>query len=291
MWLYSFGEEELRSYCRLVIENLELWLRRLINETLSQKFGSNYLESKDSKGNYLIKGEIRKEIIDRKNQNPSRYPRLIDATLLNELVDIICNPRLYNDYFKDALEEAFPNGGDEIRTFFKRIVTCRNNLSHANPISVRHAEQIICYSNDTIDSLKNFYRLKNMDKQYNVPTIIKMKDSLGNTKYCDEKNNFNKAIEGNISFVNDNKSFLYLGDTLSIEVDIDTSFDSNSYEIRWANSRLGKLGYGYKLLLNIEEKHIDSSFTIVCVVISTNTWHKFGNCDDRMYFSYKILPR
>ncbi|GAI06690.1 unnamed protein product, partial [marine sediment metagenome] len=41
-----FKEEEKRSICKKKIENLEIWLRRLVHESLSEEYGSNYLEYK-----------------------------------------------------------------------------------------------------------------------------------------------------------------------------------------------------------------------------------------------------
>lgn len=288
MWLYSLSEQELRSFCRSTIENLELWLRRLIDEQLTKSYGSNYLDYQDDSGKYLLNKQIREHIKSRKQGDPSRYHRLIDAALLDDLISIICNPNLYENHFKESLKNAFPNGHEEARTFLRRIADPRNNLSHANPISVRQAEQIICYSNDIIDSLKDFYQSKNMNKLYNVPKIIKMKDSLGNIKDCSETKIPRSSTGGVVSFSND--TLIYPGDSLSIQVDIDPSFDPSTYNIKWSNTRLGKIVDGYNLVLNIEERHVHTSFNLICIVTSNKSWHRFGNYDDRIEFCYKVVP-
>jgi len=62
MTFSQLKEEEKRSICKTRIENLENWLRRLVHESLSKEYGSDYLEYKDKDNNYLIKAEIRKKV-------------------------------------------------------------------------------------------------------------------------------------------------------------------------------------------------------------------------------------
>ena len=63
-------EEEKRSICKKEIENLEIWLRRLVHESLSKEYGNNYLEYKDKSNNYLIKAEIRQRVKGLINNEP-----------------------------------------------------------------------------------------------------------------------------------------------------------------------------------------------------------------------------
>jgi hypothetical protein len=133
---------------------LEIWLRRLVHESLSKEYGNNYLEYKDKDNNYLINTEIREKVKSLIKQEPERFPRDIDAFFLPDLIYIICRNDLYNKFFKDPFLKAFPDGSNETRTFLKRLEYPRNALYHANPISDRHAEQVICYCHDIIDSLK-----------------------------------------------------------------------------------------------------------------------------------------
>ena len=78
--------------------------------------------------------------------------------LLEDAIYIICKPELLKDHFRVPLAIAFPDGREEARTFLNRILAPRNNLAHANAISTRQSEQVVCYSNDVIDSLKQHYR-------------------------------------------------------------------------------------------------------------------------------------
>src|SRR5690349_7773640 len=157
MSLYSMGEEELRAHCKQILESLEFWLRRIIHDTLLKEFGEKYIEAIRKNGDPLLNGRIRKKIAERIEAEPERYSRQIDASLLDHLVDIICHPDNYKNYFISAFEQAFPDGNAEARTFMSRLVDPRNRLYHGNSISVRTAEQIICYSHDIIESLKNHY--------------------------------------------------------------------------------------------------------------------------------------
>ncbi|MEO8254715.1 MAG: hypothetical protein ABI554_10070, partial [Flavobacterium sp.] len=74
----------IRSECRNTIENLEIWLRNLIDNELTEKYNTNYLEFINKDGTRLIKKEIVKDAIQRKSNDPNRYPRLIDAMLLDD---------------------------------------------------------------------------------------------------------------------------------------------------------------------------------------------------------------
>jgi len=145
----SFTNEQIRGACKARLENLERWLRRLVDDQLSQQ-SSDYFNSQDEKGNRYIKTSIANDARNRTDERGAeRYPRLIDAVLLEELVQIICARWID---FEDALVAAFPNGREEARTFLRRLVGPRNKLSHANDLSMREAEQVICYTGDTIAS-------------------------------------------------------------------------------------------------------------------------------------------
>lgn len=168
--IHTLTDSEIRSVCKERIEVLEHWLRRLIDDLLSQTYG-NYLGHEDAQGNRLIRKRLAEQIEERRRKESNRYPRIVDAILLDDAIDIVCNPQLFKTHFRQPLSLAFPNGENEARTFLTRLLAPRNHLSHANAISVRQAEQVICYTNDVIDSLKSYYGNINMQSQYNVPLI------------------------------------------------------------------------------------------------------------------------
>ena len=87
-----------------------------------------------------------KSIKERYESDTDRYKRIIDAALLDDLITITCHPNLYKDLYKQYFEPSYPSGNNELRNVLNILVEPRNRLSHANPISHRQAEQIICYS-------------------------------------------------------------------------------------------------------------------------------------------------
>ena len=293
MPFYRLSINEIRDYCKQAIESLEYWLRRLINEALQDSYGANYLDATDEDGNNIISKKIRESIKKKYDREPDRFSRLIDAALLNDCIDIICNPLLFKKHFKEAFKTAFPDGDsrDETRTFMKRLIKPRNLLYHANPISVRQAEQVICYSHDIIESLKKYYEELKMVQNYNVPMIIKINDSLGNELHSTQIKR-NNTGRGYYNFTENEKNFLRPGDTLKLEVEIDSSFPRDSYTIEWVCSYPGfDVVYdNNNLVLPINNKCVREDFTIYCKVTSHEEWHRCGDCDDMVALIYKVLP-
>ncbi|MGI3009804.1 hypothetical protein ACRTD6_22950 [Vibrio parahaemolyticus] len=288
--LNKFTFEEVESSCKHKLTTLEHWLRRLIDDTLSNEFG-DYFHYTDEKGNYIIKKSITESAVQRKQREPDRYSRLIDAILLDDAISIVTNPRLYTAHFSKAFKYAFPNGCNEAKTFLKRISEPRNNLAHANPISVRQAEQILCYSNDVIDSLKEYYREINMQKDFNVPTVLSIRDSVGNSKS-------GHHLRGNddnniwVFFNEDPNRYLNVGDTLRIEVEIDQSFHEDEYSIEWSSNTpwYEKNPTGKSVEIKLTEKQVSQKFLVVCKVTSNKAWHKLGDKDDELDILYTVLP-
>ena len=97
-----------------------------------------------------------------------------------KIIYLLCTDKFYQLMFKDILIHSYPQGNNEAREFLGRLIPIRNKLSHSNPITIREAEKAICYSNDFIDGVKEYYKKEGKDRMYNVPTIIRIIDSLGN---------------------------------------------------------------------------------------------------------------
>lgn len=188
-----------------------------------------------------------------------------------------------------------PNGHNEARTFLDRIAVARNPLAHANPISVRQAEQVICYSHDIIDSLKSYYVKRNVFMQYNVPRIIKAIDSFGNQIYPNSPSS--KDGDGCIIWnLKQEQFYLRPGETIRIEIEVDPSFSFDDYNVSWysysaggSNSMLYQENSNI-FSLAIAESHVAETFIIECHVISTKPWHRCGGYDDKISVFYKVLP-
>lgn len=285
---------EIRDYCKQALESLEHWLRRLIDEALQDSYGVNYINATDKAGNNIINQSIRESIKVKYDMEPGRFSRLIDAALLNDCINIICNPVLFQSHFREAFKTAFPDGDsrDETRTFLNRLIKPRNLLYHANPISVRQAEQVICYSHDIIESLKQYYKELNMLQNYNVPMIIKMTDSLGNELHSTQMKR-NLTGRGVYDFSQDEKNYLRPGDTLMIEVEVDSSYPKDNYNITWVYTNYypeRSIVKGNSIVIGIGNRHVQQRFAVYCKVTSNEEWHKCGDCDDMFGLIYKVLP-
>jgi hypothetical protein len=171
----------------------------------------------------------------------------------------------------------------QVRHLLRTLIEPRNCLAHGNVIAVRSAEQVICYTGDVIASLKGYYAGMNMASQYNVPQFIKAIDSLGNVKHFEESPNKFHLIR----FIDSN--WLYVGDTLSIQLEVDPSFPSSGWTIEW-QAPPGSQCNGAHLVLQLDDRHINAELTFFCKLISTNSWHKYGTYDHQLVFIYRVLP-
>ena len=84
--LYTYTEEELRSFCRQSIESLEMWARRLIHEKFTDKYGLNYVDYKLSEENYLIKREVRNHIQSMLRNSHGRFFREVDTLFFEHII-------------------------------------------------------------------------------------------------------------------------------------------------------------------------------------------------------------
>jgi hypothetical protein len=274
----------LRNHCRERIETLELWLRRVIHDKLLAQFGDDYFE-KSLNGNQLFNTEIRKKSVSRMTSNPGRYSRPLDSLVLDDLITTLCKPELHRGFFQDTLKSAFPDGAAEARTFLARIVDIRNSLAHANPISDHDALRVFCYSQDIISSIRQHYLEASVKNEFNAPIFVRFTDSLGHSEAISPQ------TTGNASF-NYPDCILYPGERLRLEVSVDDSFNSESYQVTWhvANISGGETSVGSHWDLLITTRHVGVIFTVAAVLQSNKDWHRHSNFDARLSVSYKVLP-
>lgn len=280
---YSLSEEELRAYCRTSIESLEMWARRLIHGKMVEKYGENYINHQISDGNYCIRKGVRKRIQSLSKNEPQRIQRPVDASYLKDLIDILCDPKLYEELFKEALDFSYPQGKDEVRIFLERLIPIRNALSHTHSISVRQAEQAICYSHDFVEGLKDYYKEKGEEQVWNVPRIIRISDSFGNV--------FENPTDSDEQFSAFNISKpLYCGETYSVTVEVDSTFSHSSYDIIWidAGNKMENFTNKATYSVSFSEKDVSAVHIIECKTISHKEWHKFRNYDCHVVLLLKV---
>ena len=266
----------------------------VIDIALRPEFGENYIDAQNrANGQYVFKKAFREELSERVCREPARYPRHIDAALLDDEIYVVCHPELYAKFFKKFFASSYPLGNDELRFFLERIAVPRNLLAHSNPISVRQAEQVICYSHDAMDAIKDQMETLNMGKDFNAPTVIKIFDSNGSVFY-DAQIKRNSTGRGGVNLSEDRSRWLRVGDTLSVEVEVDHSFSPDDYRIEWVykNQKTEHtVPLGNRITIDILECHVGFEFAIYCKVISNRSWHRCGDVDDCVSLIYKVLPR
>lgn len=286
---YKFSEEELRSICRRHIEYLEKWSRNIIDMILKKEYGENYFNSIVENNEPLIKKDIRDKASEMLRNHPDRFNKAIDTLFLEDIIYILCKDSLYKKHFKTFLDKMYPDGKSEVSTFLKRLVPIRNKLSHANPISIREVEKCICYCNDFIDGVKEYFYLLGEDKVYNVPNVIKMTDSLGKVYNLSNEKSFESVYINNKS--RDDLHKFEIGDRYSVWLELDPSFSEDEYTFRWTVKNGRKLlSTTSKLDLEITEDLINKEQAIYCLIKSTKSWHKYGDYDQQFAIAFQVLP-
>ena len=292
MSLHILSEASLRTGCKEAIEALELWFRRVIEIALRPDFGDDYINSK-TKGQYIFNKELRCRISRRSRKSPENYTRPIDAALLEDEIYIVCHQQLYQKYFRSFFEFSYPHSSrDQVLFFLKRLIEPRNRLMHSNPISIRQAEQVICYSYDIIESIKVHIEKLNMGREYNAPRIIKLSDSNGSV-FHDAQIRRNATGRGHVQVSEFTSTRLRAGEKLSVESEIDPSFSPDDYRIEWIYANLAPEHKGYRgkrITISLRECHVREDFTVYCAVISNQSWHRCGDVDDSVGLTYRILP-
>jgi hypothetical protein len=289
MPLSKLTEIELREACRARIEMLELWLRRLIHEQFEEIYSNDILNAKNAAGEFVLKKEVRERIEKYLRDRPGRYNRPVDAALLDDLITIICKPNTYTSCFATALVGAFPLGNEEARKFLNRLLAPRNNLSHANAISIRQAEQVICYSNDVVYALRDFYAMRGKADAYNAPSILRMWDSFGHMEHAQLAH---ANLKHKFDYSEDTASHLRPGDTLTIEIEVDPSFSEEGFTVKWSSGiDVDQRGERLvKFVLLVENRHVQREMPIDIKILSHQDWHRHRMWDDFWQVIYRVLP-
>lgn len=289
MMYYRYSDEELRTICRNHIENFEKWARIFIHNVLSEKIGDNYFHEKGADGNYRMKKAIVEKADKMMADEPLRFPTPLDTLFVEDIIYILCKPDFYRDYFSPYLHDMYPEGNNELRTFLERLIPIRNKLSHTNPFSIREAERCVCYSNDFIDCIKEYYRMAGKDKDFNIPTIIKVNDSLGN-EYIIKDGRAGESLTI-IDPATKQKKVFYLGDKFSLNLTLDPSFSEDSYNLIWQQKEgIEILDNGKRINVTITNQLIGESAFAMCKLVTKNEWHRFGGYDQQLFVNFKALP-
>jgi len=117
------------------------------------------------------------------------------------------------------------------------------------------------------------------EHEFNVPSIIKITDSFGNSIHSHEL----KEISTDIWNLADNrKNYLFPGDNLGIEIEVEKWIIKNEYIEKYNNKT--------RISFKIGEKHVGELCIVKCFIISNKNWHKHNTYDDSISIFYKVLP-
>ncbi|MEG1957836.1 MAG: hypothetical protein RR071_08890 [Lachnospiraceae bacterium] len=298
---FHMSEVDLRDLCRHQIDSFEHWTRRLIDEKMKEEYGAGYFEleiqsGNDEQGNTIMQPLIKKSIIDqvegRMATNPERFSRKIDALVFDDITYFFCRDDFYQRMFKNILETFF-SGKNEVRSVLDRVVRIRNKLSHGNVVSIREAEQVVCYMNDFIDVFKRYYQQCGREKDFNVPVFIRLKDSTGNDVVRQHMDWYPWEIHEK-PIDNFTRPKLRAGDTYKAWVEVDGSYDVERYTITWefkCGQRTEKFE-GNEMLVKFGVHDVASLPEIKCVLTTDKEWHRRREKgDDELSFrSELVLP-
>lgn len=279
----GLSDDEIRSICKNSIENFESWSRRIINNILSKELGSDYFNTTTENNKFLFKKELLIKVNEKLKKDPKKYKRQVDTLLVEDIIYILTKPILYKTYFKEVLDLTYPVGNDNIKIILNKLIEPRNNLCHANPISIRQAEQVICYTNDFVECYKLYFKKKGEEKMWNVPQIIKYADSSGVEKNTFNYDNRSETIDNNYNF--------YVGEKFMIEVTIDPSFNNDEYTIKWEFPGEKINASDNKIELEFKDKHVSQNTYLFCSIISKETWHRHGSYDHKIAVKLTIFPK
>lgn len=131
--------------------------------------------------------------------------------------------------------------------------------------------------------------MKNQEKDFNIPTIIKVVDSLGN-EYLIKEGRAGESLDIIDPSTNQKKIFFH-GDKFSLNLTIDPSFDDTSYTLKWMNQNLIEVfNNGKKVNVTITDSLIGETVILWCRLVTNNPWHRFLDFDQQLMVHFKALP-
>ena len=127
------------------------------------------------------------------------------------------------------------------------------------------------------------------DKDFNIPTIIKVNDSLGN-EYIIKDGRAGESLTI-IDPVTKQKKVFYLGDKFSLNLILDPSFSEDSYELIWQQKEgIEILDNGKRINVTITNQLRGESVIAMCKLVTKNEWHRFWGYDQQLFVNFKALP-
>jgi len=282
MALNLLSSSDIHSSCRQRIEACELWLRMLIHDNLYATFGADYVNKAEINGNDVFNIKMKARIQDYCFADPHRYKRPVDTLVFDSLGIILGKEGIYNQLFREVFNTHFPCGARQIKHIISIIANHRNALYHANAstLSLHDAEQVLCYCSDIIFAIKEHYTKMSQNDKFPAPSFTKYLDSTGNIHYVNDP-------RSHLIFEN---TTLYMGDTVRFEVEVDSSYSPEEYDIIW-RIKGAEIAAGPAFFLTLTTAHVGMKFGIQADLQSKNTWHRIDETNDAILtIEYEVLP-
>ncbi|MBU9583028.1 hypothetical protein LGN04_29770 [Burkholderia multivorans] len=281
MALHLVEQEKLYESCRSRILSCELWLRSLIDDTLRADFGAQYHEHASINGNPLFSEKMRSRIAQYHSSDPNRFPRPVDAILLDDLGSILGKEDAFKTYFRSALIGGFPCGSQQVRHVVTTLKGYRNAVFHANErsLSFHDLERVLCYSSDLIATIKRHYATMNNQSKFPAPMFTRYSDSLGNVRQITQ-------ARDDLVFTSEP---LYRGETVTFMVEVDGSFAPTDYRVVW-RLRGVPVHEGCNFSLLLDDEHVGERLPLQVEVVSNEKWHRMNSVDALITFTYEVLP-
>ena len=124
MALHLLAIEDVRAAARQRLESCELWLRRLVHDQMHEALGADFVMTGTFNGQPILSRDVRNRIATRIAAQPGRYPRQVDALLLDDLAALLAKEDLYRKFFAVSLRGGFPLGREHVRCVLGRLRQC-----------------------------------------------------------------------------------------------------------------------------------------------------------------------
>ena len=284
--MWNMSDLDARNLCKHRLDVMEHWSRRLIDESLKQAYGDDYVNVETADGQPLIKKAIKDRVNGRTKDNPKRFARWVDALAFDDLSYFFCKEEWYANLYKSAFE-PFYSGVEEVRSVLSRMTGIRNKLAHGNHLSQHELEQGVCYSNDFIGVFIDYYKKIGKEKTYNVPTFISVKDSLGRSFIREDSSCgweiYDKHFVEGIP-MEELSIHLRAGDLYRLVLEVDDCFPEDCYKIEWWVYRgvfesIAK-GTGNIIEFKLNDDCVSYSPEVEVWLTTMRSWHRFGKHDD-----------
>lgn len=118
--------------------------------------------------------------------------------------------------------------------------------------------------------------------KFPAPVFTRYSDSMGTVWHPNPPRDHHRIQ--NIS--------LHVGDDVRFEVEVDSTFAPDEYQITWqvCNINPAESGKGPAFNLKLTPRHVGQRFALQVTLKSNKDWHRLQNMDAYLTMDYEVLP-